>query len=432
MTILRHCFLVAFYVATFAPIASAFVRSEIPDSYDDFEGIDLAVKLAEDGKFKLAEKVLLATPAKSFNKNEVAQFRTQANRERVLGLLIEESANGKTDLEKAALHFANAIKLSDRPEFHFDKQRVDLSRQDFSSCTDSVRKLNRRDPSIVATTTPSRIHISVKCLRFARSNAEALAVLDLVFQLQPKLKVNSVLATERVEILMDLGLSETAANFAIETMKRMSHGGQLGISNFALDLVDRVKLGDSYLNRRFAEKVLEAAQVFSTKNDQKNEQEDALAAKAKLFYSQGKSLASALAFESLLKFKTEQTSQIHLATVELYRLSGWRASANHLISFIKEPKDRLRARVTGFFERGETAKIAAMFPALDRHLLDEEEWVYLGAFARLQSGGWYENGTAAPVGWLAKLKRRENREKAAILRQMVLDCRDLQTRVCEL
>ncbi len=71
-------------------------------------------------------------------------------------------------------------------------------------------------------------------------------------------------------------------------------------------------------------------------------------------------------------------------------VAGWPSHANELIQLIDDPKDRLRARVSGFFERDETAKIAAMFPSLDRHLLDDEEWIYLGAFARLQSGGWQE------------------------------------------
>jgi hypothetical protein len=78
------------------------------------------------------------------------------------------------------------------------------------------------------------------------------------------------------------------------------------------------------------------------------------------------------------------------------------------------------------------AKIAAMFPSLDRHLLDEEEWIYLGAFARLQSGGWHEDGATAPVRWLAKLKRPENREKATVLRQLVADCRDGKIQACAL
>jgi len=422
----RFSVLLAVAVATvsISSVASAYVRSEIPDSYDEFDGIDLAVKLAEDGKFKLAEKVLKAVPSNT----EKSSRKSRANRERILGLLVEDSANGNGDLEKASVHFANALKLFDSPEFHFDKQRVDFARQEYASCTNSVRTLINRDRSIVTTSSPSRIRIAVRCLRLSDQSTEALNLLFFAMKQQPNLKLNSALASEQVEVLFELGLHEAGTDFAIETMKAMSVVGQIGISSFALDLVERVKLGDNFFKRRFNEKILEAAQVFSTKN----EQEDVLAARAKTFYSQGKSLTSAMAFERLLKLKSDQTSQVYLATVELYRLSGWRGWANHLAQYIDEPKDRLRARVSGFFERSEMAKIAAMFPSLDRHLLDEEEWIYLGAFARLQSGGWHEDGATAPARWLSKLKRPENREKATVLRQLVADCRDGKIQACAL
>ena len=399
-----------------APLALAFVRSEIPESYDDFEGTELAVKLAEDGKFKLAEKVLSVS--------QTLDRKSHANRERVLGLLLEESASGKSDLAKASQHFAASLKIVESTETHFDKQRVDFAREDYLGCSESVRRSRMQ----LSSSSASKIRIATKCLRQANSLPEALDLIRLVLKSQPSLRVNPVIASERVEILVDLGLHEVALEIAIATMKDMANLEQPGISSFALDLVDQHKNNANFLHSRFAEKLLEVAQVYSNKS----EKEDVVAARAKLSYSKGKSLTSAMAFEDLLALKSDQKSQVYLAAIELYRLSGWRSYANHLIPSIDEPKDRLRARVSGFFERNELAKVAAVYPSLDRHLLDEEEWIYLGAFARLQSGGWAEDGSNAPVRWLAKLKRPENREKSAVLRQMVNDCRTDRNQPCAL
>lgn len=403
-----------------APWASAVVRSDIPDSYDDFEGIELAVKLAEDGKFKLAEKVLAAS--QSLNNN--LDRKSRANRERVLGLLLEESASGKPDLERASQHFAAALKIVESLEFHIDKQRVDFAREDYASCTESVR----RSKAQLSSSSASRIRIASKCLRKSKRAPEALDLINLALKNQPVLKINPVIASEKVEILIDLGFNEVALEVAIATMKSMANVGQLGVSSFALDLVDLLKDRSSFLETRFSEKVLEAAQVYSANE----EKEDVVAARAKLSYSKGKSLTSAMSFENLLAHKADQKSQIYVAAIELYRLSGWRSLASNLVPYIDDPKDRLRARVSGFFERNEMAKVAAVYPSLDRHLLDEEEWIYLGAFARLQSGGWEEVGTNAPVRWLAKLKRPENREKAAVLRQLVSDCQTGLNQPCSL
>jgi hypothetical protein len=414
--------------------ASGYVRSEIPDSYDDYEGIDLAVKLAEDGKLKLADRVLKATAIEGKHAN----LRSKANRERVLGLLMEESASGKSDLSKATVHFENAIKISESPVFYFDHQRLELARAEYSSCVESVRKLKSRFPSEILTATASRLRTAVKCFRLMAEESspkngqtlrfEALSLLDRALKQQPALLLNPVIALERVEILGDLGLKNASADLAIETMKGMYNAGHKGISNFGLDIVDRLKLEQGFLARHFSEKILEAARVYSPPD----EQEDVIAAMAKLSFAHGKTLASAMAFERLSGFQSESKSQVYLASTELYRLAGWRSHANEIVQRIEDPKDRLRARVSGFFERNETAKIAAMFPSLDRHLLNEEEWVYLGAFARLQSGGWQEEGPNAPVKWLAKLKRPENREKAAVLRQLVADCKAKGKEICAL
>ncbi|MBN8541457.1 MAG: hypothetical protein J0L82_13780 [Deltaproteobacteria bacterium] len=435
MNFLKLCSLSLLVPVLFAAtIASAFVRSEIPDSYDDYEGIDLAVKLAEDGKFKLADRVLKSTT----NEKKDSDLRSQANRERVLGLLLEESAKGKSDLKNASVHFENAIRMFGSPVFYFDQQRVDLARMDYSSCVESVRGLKSRFPSELPNATPTRIRTAVKCFRLVAEQSarkdgqilrsEALALLDRAVKQNPTLLLNPVIASERVEVLADLGFRYVSAELAIETMKGMSNAGQKGISNFGLDIVDRLKLESGFLARHFAEKILQAALVYSPSG----EQEDVLAAMAKLSFSNGQTLASATAFEKLSSYNSESKSQVYLASIELYRLAGWRSHANQLVQRIEDPKDRLRARVSGFFERDETAKIAAMFPSLDRHLLSDEEWVYLGAFARLQSGGWQEDGPNAPVKWLARLKRPENREKAAVLRQLVADCKSNQGPACTL
>lgn len=405
-------------------VASGFVRSEIPEIYDDYEGVELAVKLAVDGKLKLAEKVLNATDARK-SKNDAI---SKSNRERVLGLLLEEIATGKGDLEKASGHFSSAIKLFNSPEIFYDQQRVDFARQDYSSCVNSVRKLRAQHPLQLANATASRIRTAVKCFRNSAEQStgterrllriEALSLVEFAVKNQPQLKLHPVIASERVELVSDLGFNQAAADEAISILKGMAAAGQTGISSFALDLVERVKLEPGYLSRNFSEKILQAAQIYSPAN----EQEDIMAAKAKQAFAFGRPLASAMAFEQLAKFKSASNSQVYLAAIELYRLAGWRSHANDLVQLVADPKDRLRARISGFFERDETAKIAAMFPSLDRHLLDEEEWIYLGAFARLQSGGWREEGPNAPVKWLTRLKRPENRDKASILRQLVADC----------
>ncbi len=425
--------LVRFFVFPLCLLAASsawgVARTEIPDIYDDYDGVDLALKLVLDGRGRLAERVLKDVD----NKKLALTLKSQSNLERVLGLLAEESASGKTDLDRAALHFSQALKLFESPELHFDVQRVDLARQSFATCVESVRQVK-----FEAATVP-QLRTAIRCYRLRASEVknprskndllvEAHSVLSTVVSAQPSYRANPLIRSEQVELLLDLGLEEEALELALATMRKMNRGGVKGVSTFALDLSDRTQSGFRTGGSRFRARLLESARYLVAED----EQEEVLAANAKLAYSEGKSLTSAMAFEQLAGVMKESKSQVQSAVIELLRLSGWRSRADSMISKIDDPKERLRARVTGFFERDETGKVAAMFPSLDRHFIEDDDWIYLGAFARLQSGGWIENGPDSPVRWLAKLKGTENREKSATLRQFVDICRTRPDLPCEL
>lgn len=406
---------------------SAIDRSKLPEAYDELDGDELLLKLGIDGRIKELRE--LSRDVGFRHPDQTLALHARA-------LLLE--ADGKP--EEALKILAQAIPIAKSREQKLavarDHLRLTIQSKQASLCDLSLSVLLSSPAS-----PPLDLRLAASCyaLSGVKGELRAVSFLDDEVKKNPALRFHPIILAERTRIWTNLGLIHVAEEELFEAVasselkSASSPGFKTEVSGIVMDFLETVR------NRKwgrppFGEKLLARISHFEGIKDR----EAVLGLEAQRMYSLGKKVLTATRFEQLLAIQPDDANYAVVASA-LYRLMGWRVTAGHVAMLIGDPKVRLKLVGSNYLEDGQLAKIAALFPSLDRSLYggdinqaDTQEWIYLGAFARLQSGGWSERGSQSPMLWLRYVKQSDLREKATTLRNLVEDCRSGPEKVCEL
>lgn len=421
--LLPLCTLLFVFITYTQKATSAVDRSKLPETYDELDGDDLLLRLALDGRLKELRELerevgfrradqAPALYAKAFLQEADGQHEAAlAN----LALAIERAVVREQRIAAAREHLRLAIQ-GKRPEF-CDVGLAALLK------SKGMSPLDHRQVS------------ACYALKGLKGELRAVSYLDTQIEKDGALRFQPLVLAERVRLWTKLGLlhlAESELSLAISRDKPSAGGGN-ALSGIVMDFLEGArtqKLG----RPPFGERLL--AQVSHM--DGVQDREALLGLEAQRMFALGQKINTVTRFEQLARLQPQETNYAIVAS-ELFRLMGWKITANRVAMSIADSKARVKLVAAEYLEAGQMAKLAAMFPSLDRSLYggdmseaETQEWVYLGAFARFQSGGWLDRSSLGPMQWLRYLKSDSLREKALSLRNLVEDCRSGASKVCEL
>lgn len=393
-------FRVFFLVASllFTSVANAGIRKEIPESYDDFQGIELALRLALDGRHRLAQKVIEAENPKE----------SSALLLRVQGLLAEEAG----DLRLAQKKMAQALEESTSPAQWIELGRVQVALEAWPSASKSFDKAG----SEVLRSS----EVALLALKAYRRAGQWILGWNLLQGLKSSGGLESAaVLTEALLLLRQMGLSIEAKDLILS---RWAQNPQR-VSSEAVALSEVFGAGS-----REAAEVLEAANLLPR---DPNSTAEISAQLGRVLFSQGQTLSSAMVFQRLV---AGDLSQAH-PTSELFRLAGWRKESEQWAVLIPESQSRWVQQATLAVEAQRSPVMAALADSFDRRLatsasLSEQDWLYAIAFSKLETEGASGPKERGPLRYLSRITRPDLMDRVLEMRKVYEVCDQSQLPLC--
>lgn len=433
-------FTVVFFT-TWSLELSAAIRHKLPEVYDDFQGLELALRLVQDGQVNWSKEVLRAEE----HAGRVPR-QGSALAHRVRGLLAEDSG----DLTRAEAELSVALSLNNEDEVRVELARVQLDRGTPERAHLTLKQVAK--PHLVIWATPegtglrlrsargsgrhNELNADVARLAAELTNAKLVGGLRTSSGNSPNKKsqdaelrwMSPASLRELVGFALDLQLRQKAKEIAIAALKRMPTSPSSIRSTAATELAEQFRQAQAVGE---AEQILEAALLLNDPGLQLAAQEDVLAQRAKLAFQKGEAFTAA---EFYRKLSGISPVYAHPAS-ELSRLANWSVQSQQFAVLIPSAKDRWRQQATLALAQGQVAQLAAMSESFDRLFLpnvstEDETWLYAVAYARLQIGDWRRVGESSPRTWLSRIRRSDLIEKSTQLRQAVDDCRSAGSKTC--
>jgi hypothetical protein len=416
------------------------IRQQLPEVYDDYQGLELALRLIQDGQVKWSKEVFTTE-----ERAGRAPRQGSALAHRVRGLLAEESG----DLTQAEVELAEAMRLSNQDEIKIELARVQLDRGTPERAHLTLNGIAKPDVMLWAKPEGTRLR-----LRSARDAGRHNELISEVSRLTADLRKATVSKSPRPEsagrpgaripwmspaslreligFALDLQLRQQAKEVAILSLQQLPTSPSSIRSTTATELAEQFRKA---LAVNEAEQILEAALLLVDSDQSLTQQlatsEDVLTQRAKLAFQKGEAFTSA---EFYRKLSSVSPVYAHPAS-ELSRLANWSVQAQQFAMLIPSGKDRWRQQATLALAQGQVAQLAAMSESFDRLFLpnasaEDESWLYAVAYARLQMGDWRRVGESSPRNWLSRIRRGDLIEKSTQLRQAVDDCRSVSSKTC--
>jgi hypothetical protein len=414
--------------------AQSAIRQQLPESYDDFQGLELALRLAQDGQVKWSKEVLLTE-----ERAGRAPLRGSALAHRIRGLLAEEAG----ELVQAETELNQALQLTHQDDVRLELARVQLDRGTALQAHFTLAKVI--NPLQKLWSNPEGARLRLRAARDSRRHQDLLKDVD---QLTRELassanrgrvglqaSSSSDLAwmspaslRELIGFALDLELRQQAMQLAISALQRLPATPGSIRSTAATEFAELFRKVSAVPE---AEQILEAGLLLGEVEAQPFPQEDVLALRAKLAFQKGEAFTAAEFYRMLSRISPVYA---HPAS-ELSRLASWSVQAQDLAIQIPASKDRWRQQATLALADGQVAQLAAMSESFDRLFLpnlssEDETWLYAVAYARLQMGEWRRTGESSPRQWLSRIRRGDLVEKSTQLRQAVDDCRSVLAKPC--
>lgn len=409
------------FVSGNAQVHAAIDRAKLPESYDELDGDELILRLAIDGRIGPAKTVLREAGFK--NKDEYFALHAQA-------LLADERGDATEALNFLVRAIEKAKSKNERLAAARDHVRIALQAKRRSDCEFGIRFLLSNSSQM----SPLDHRQVAVCYSLSGRAGElrAIGYLDQLLAKKEEIRFHPLILSERVRIWSALGMLNVAERELLSATSRKELRSE--ISGLVLDFLEKaqtLKLGRPPFGNQLLVQTIHSVTA--------NDRESLLSFEAQRMFVQGQKVMTAMRFEQLARENRGEATASAVVASEIYQLMGWRYTANRIAMSIEEPKARLKLIGSDYLESGMMGKVAALFPSLDRSLFGGEladertqDWIYLGAFARLQSGGWSELGQNSPVSWLRHLKSPVYRDKAVALRNLAEDCRIGGDQICEL
>lgn len=354
-------------IIAFSLSAQAAVKDPV---YDDFEGLDLVEALIRDGRLDSAE-------------SELRNFKTSERRIKLMGDIAYARQDFKTALE-------NYSRLPLTPMYRLLKGRASAQLQRSEQCVENFHLsgdlwLNSENDVTLKATCEFRVKL------FAESFATLLA--------GSKRHPTYGLQRERVSLLLELALSQSALTAALERAQECTSSELLG-------------LAELFHNKKMNRETLILLELGRTRFPL---DVDVNLSIAKAYFTKGDLRATAEAFEQAARL--DRKFAYHAA--EIRRQIGHKQIAAYWLPLISDEKEKLRARLAGYVDSNSYPLIASMESVLRISALNQDDEVRYALGYSLYRQGEIEK----PLKYLSQIRSPHHLERAALLRKSILEAR---------